>query len=82
MPPAPAVLDQRVNDVRDFLKVDEEVEARILGPDRKGRMVSLSLKEPSQGGSQKEAEGASSAPPSATLGDILKEKMGGSKSDS
>jgi small subunit ribosomal protein S1 len=77
------ISNERVNDVRDFLKVDEEVEARILGPDRKGRMVSLSLKEASSQSGQREAhEGSTPPPPNATLGDILKEKMGGSKSDS
>ncbi|MBX9587021.1 MAG: 30S ribosomal protein S1 [Gammaproteobacteria bacterium] len=76
------ISNERVNDVRDFLKVDEEVEARILGPDRKGRMVSLSMKDPSAQGSQREAQEGSAPPPSATLGDILKEKMGGGKSES
>ncbi len=76
------ISNERVNDVRDFLKVDEEVEARILGPDRKGRMVSLSMKDPQAQGSQREAQEGSAPPPSATLGDILKEKMGGGKSES
>jgi small subunit ribosomal protein S1 len=78
------ITNERVNDVRDFLKVDDEVEARILGPDRKGRMVSLSLKEAqAQSGGQREShEGATPPPPNATLGDILKEKMGGGKSES
>lgn len=69
------ISNERVNDVRDFLNVDDEVEARILGPDRKGRMVSLSLKEQSSGDDEEASE--MSAPPSATLGDIFKEKMGG-----
>lgn len=77
------ITNERVNDVRDFLKVDDEVEARILGPDRKGRMVSLSMKEPSaQSGAQRDShEGSTPPPPNATLGDILKEKMSGGKTD-
>lgn len=74
------ISNERINDVRDFLKVDEDVEARILGPDRKGRMVSLSLKEQSSGDEDESSE--STAPPSATLGDIFKEKMGGGGSSS
>ncbi len=77
------ISNERVNDVRDFLKVDEEVEARILGPDRKGRMVSLSLKDQSSGDDEDSSESSSSAgPPSATLGDIFKEKMGGGSNNS
>jgi small subunit ribosomal protein S1 len=77
------ISNERVNDVRDFLKVDEEVDARILGPDRKGRMVSLSLKDQSSGDDEDLSESSSSAgPPSATLGDIFKEKMGGGSSNS
>ncbi len=77
------ITNERVNDVRDFLNVDDEVEARILGPDRKGRMVSLSLKEAQAtgGGARDSQHEGSTAPPTATLGDILKEKMGGGKAD-
>jgi len=69
---------ERVEDARNVLKEGEEVEARIVGFDRKSRAVSLSIKaqevqeeKEAIKGFKKEAEAA--AP---TLGDLLKAEMG------
>lgn len=70
---ASEVTFERVKDVTEHLKEGEAVEAAITGVDKKTRMVGLSIK-----AMLKSGEGASSAGDadvSATLGDLLKEKM-------
>ena len=74
---------ERVEDVRQRLKIGDEVEAKFVGQDRKSRMLSLSIKakdyaEESEAmqeyNQQVAAEEASSAP--TTLGDLMKEQLG------
>lgn len=68
---------ENVKDVRDYLKVDETIEARVVAIDRKNRLMSLSLK-----AIQEEAkESRQQAPVSTTLGDLLKEQMGQKSGD-
>jgi len=71
---------ERVEDARTQLKVDDEVEARVTGMDRKNRVVALSIKakeahEEAEAVESYRSESESSAS-GTTLGDLLKEKMG------
>jgi small subunit ribosomal protein S1 len=71
----------RVEDARTMIKVGEEVEAKFINVDRKNRAIALSIKAKEV---HEEAEAVSSyksdssaAPVGTTLGELLKEKMGG-----
>ncbi|MBC7982255.1 MAG: 30S ribosomal protein S1 [Candidatus Obscuribacterales bacterium] len=70
----------RVEDARTLLKVGDEVEAKFTGVDRKGRTIALSIKAKDM---HEEAEAMQSynkseATTGTSLGDLLKEHMGGS----
>jgi small subunit ribosomal protein S1 len=72
----------RVEDARAVLKVGEEVEAKFTGVDRKSRTISLSIKAKEI---HEEAEAVQSyrsetAPSGTSLGDLLKEQIGGDRS--
>ncbi|HKJ77162.1 MAG TPA: 30S ribosomal protein S1, partial [Gammaproteobacteria bacterium] len=66
----------RVEDARTVLSEGDEVEAKIIGVDRKNRSINLSIKAKDM---HEEAEAVqdykSSAPANPTLGDLLKEKL-------
>ena len=71
----------RVEDARAVLKVGEEVEAKFTGVDRKSRTISLSIKAKEI---HEEAEAVQSyrsetAPSGTSLGDLLKEQIGGDR---
>ena len=76
---------KKVMDAREKLKIDDEIEARIINVNQKTRSISLSIKskdEPfdaestgKKASGQKDTSGKIAA---TTLGDLLKEKMGGS----
>jgi small subunit ribosomal protein S1 len=75
----------RVDDARTVLKVGEEVEAKFIGVDRKTRTITLSIKAKEM---HDEAEAVQSyrteSGPSASgtsLGDLLKEQIGGNERD-
>ena len=71
----------RVDDIRTVLKVGDEVEAKFVGVDRKKRIPSLSIKaKESDEEAQAIQEYATNAPAGATtLGDLIKEQMGGGR---
>ncbi len=77
---ASEITRERVEDVRMHLKEGQEVEAKFTGTDRKSRMLSLSIKAKDYAD---EAEAVSDysagneASGGATLGDLLKEQLGG-----
>src|SRR5262245_25630586 len=69
----------RVEDARTILKVDDEVEAKFTGVDRKGRTIALSIKAKEM---HEEAEAMQSyrtgdSSSGTSLGDLLKEHIGG-----
>jgi small subunit ribosomal protein S1 len=68
----------RVEDVRTVLKVGDAVEAKFMGVDRKNRTVTLSIKAKDY---EEEAEAlqdySSTGTATTSLGDLLKEQMGG-----
>ncbi|MDH3481153.1 MAG: 30S ribosomal protein S1 [Gammaproteobacteria bacterium] len=71
----------RVEDARTMIKVGEEVEAKFINVDRKNRAIALSIKakevhEEAEAVSTYKSD-ASAAPVGTTLGELLKEKMGG-----
>src|SRR5690606_7817398 len=72
---------ERVEDATKVLSVGQDVEARIIGMDRKNRSLSLSVKakEVHEEAQAIEEYGRGNTGSSATLGDLLKEHIGGSK---
>ncbi len=68
----------RVEDARTILKVGDAVEAKFTGVDRKGRTIALSIKAKDM---HEEAEAMQNyrtdAATGTSLGDLLKERMGG-----
>ncbi|AGA33467.1 SSU ribosomal protein S1p [Thioalkalivibrio nitratireducens DSM 14787] len=71
----------RVEDARTVLNVGDKIEAKFMGVDKKTRAISLSIKAKDV---QEEAEimqDYSSSTATTSLGALLKEKMGGGKSD-
>ena len=69
----------KVEDARNALKVDEEVEVKIISVDRKNRVIGLSIKakdmadEKEAVKSHKESEPATASP--TTIGDLIKAQM-------
>jgi len=71
----------RVEDARTVLKEGDDVEARFVGMDRKTRVINLSVKAKEM---QEEAQAVedysrSNSAGTTTLGDLLKEHIGGNK---
>jgi small subunit ribosomal protein S1 len=77
---AAEVAAEKVDDIHQYLKEGEEIEARIISVNHKDRMISLSIKVKSKEDFKKyqSSENAIIAP---TLGDILKEQMAAKESD-
>jgi small subunit ribosomal protein S1 len=61
---------EHVKDATQLLNVDDEVEAKVLGLDKKSRAVNLSIKE------MQPELGSSEAPANTKLADLLREQMG------
>ena len=71
---------ENVNDARSLVKIDEELEAKIISIDKKTRLISLSIKAKEEQDEkialdsyQSDSSAVSSG--STTLGELLKEKM-------
>ncbi|MCP4090872.1 MAG: 30S ribosomal protein S1 [Gammaproteobacteria bacterium] len=73
----------RVEDARTVLKEGEEIEARLIGLDRKNRIISLSIKakevHEEAAAVQSYKTDTAAVASGTTLGDLLKEQMGGSE---
>ncbi len=71
------VARERVEDVRNYLKEGDEVEAKFVGVDRKNRAISLSIKAKDFQDEAKVVQEYSrpSSAGTTTLGDLLKEQM-------
>lgn len=69
----------QIDDVRHFLKEGDEVEAKVIGIDRKKRIINLSIKaketEEEAAAIQDYSNASQQASVGATLGDLLKEQM-------
>ena len=65
---------EHIEDLREHLKVGEEISAKVIGIDRKHHVMNLSIKELHSDSSSRHQQ--SEEPQSATtLGDLLKEQM-------
>ncbi|MGA9851581.1 MAG: 30S ribosomal protein S1 [Gammaproteobacteria bacterium] len=73
----------RVEDARTVLKEGDEIEARFVGVDRKSRSISLSVKakEIQEEAQAMEDYGRNISSGTTTLGDLLKEHIGGGKEE-
>jgi len=73
----------RIEDARAVLKAGDEIEAKFLGVDRKNRTLSLSIKAKDMDEESAAIKGYSrdAQAGTATLGDILKQQMGGARKD-
>jgi small subunit ribosomal protein S1 len=79
---ASEIARDRVEDARSVLKEGQEVEARIVGVDRKTRQISLSIKaKDMQEEQQAMDEYRSTSGGGATLGDLLKDQLEQNKQD-
>jgi small subunit ribosomal protein S1 len=75
---ASEVSKEKVEDVREVLKVDEEVEAKVISFDKKSQMVVLSIRTKDMDDTDdkpKKAKAKQEPAPTATIGDILKQQM-------
>lgn len=66
------VAAERVKDANDYLKVGDEIDAKVTGFDSKNLVVNLSIKALTADNTE---AAAAEAPVNATLGDLLKEKL-------
>ena len=66
---ASEVSREKVKDAAELLKAGDSIEAKILGMDKKSRVINLSIKE-----LQPEL-GSSDAPANTQFGDLLKERI-------
>ena len=69
-----------VNDARSFVKIDEELEAKIISIDKKTRSISLSIKAKEEQDEKialdsYQSDSSTVTSGSTTLGELLKEKM-------
>lgn len=77
---ASEVSQDKVEDVRSVLKVGDEIEARVVGTDRKNRVINLSIKakdmaeEKAAVQDHKKQESDNAASPT-TIGDLIKAQM-------
>ncbi len=76
---ASEISEEKVEDARTALNVDDEIEAKIIGADRKTNTITLSMRSkdstPKPRSTTKKKEKSAEQPIKATLGDLLKAKM-------
>ncbi len=74
------IADSRVEDPREVLKPGDDVKAEIISIDQAERKIGLSIKSANRAGELAEVQGyATSSGPSATLGDVFRNKLKGLK---
>jgi small subunit ribosomal protein S1 len=76
---AAEISTDKVEDARTRLNIGDEIEAKIVGTDRKTHTITLSMKgkdaQPKKPKATKKKDSAADAPLKTTLGDLLKAKM-------
>ncbi len=77
---ASEISKDRVEDARTKLEVGEEVEAKIIGIDRKSRVITLSIKAKDVVDSESTADSKSQEQAPKTIGDLIKAQMEGNDS--
>ncbi len=65
----------RAAELTDEIKLDQQIDAFVVGVDRKGQVVNLSLKEVPKDKPEAKAPAKAEAVANTTLGDLLREKM-------
>lgn len=78
------LLEDRVKDMQEHLKVGDSVTANVAGVDRKNRLILLTMKpieEKAAKPSRAAPKADTAAPAATTLGDLFKEQMEGKKED-
>ncbi len=66
------IAPEKVSDINDYLKVGDEVEAKVMSVNHKDRMISLSIKARNVDDTKAQPE---DVPMKATLGDLMKQKI-------
>ena len=71
---------EKIDDARSLVKIDEELEAKIISIDKKTRLISLSIKAKEEQDEKialdsYQSESSATSSGSTTLGELLKEKM-------
>ena len=71
---------EKIDDARSFVKVNQEIEAKIINIDRKNRSVSLSIKAKEEHDEREaldtyQTDSSSKNTGATTLGELLKEKI-------
>lgn len=85
---ASEIAQEKVEDARTRLNVGDEIEAKIIGTDRKTHTITLSMKSKDKDAQPKKAvtkakkkDKAADGPLKTTLGDLLKEQMNNQDND-
>ncbi len=77
--------DERVENPKDFVKVGQALKAEIISIDSAERKIGLSFRGASRAEEVADAQGYSAGAPTATLGDVMRDKLavltGGKKKD-
>jgi small subunit ribosomal protein S1 len=68
--------DERVEDPRTLLKTDQVVKAEIISIDAAERKIGLSMRAAQRAGEMAEAQGYTAGTSGATLGDVMRQKLG------
>lgn len=76
------IAKERVEDASQYLKVGQDVEAKIIGTDRKGRSMQLSIKAKDEADQQEaladyNRQAGDAASGTTSLGALLRERLGG-----
>jgi small subunit ribosomal protein S1 len=67
--------DERVEDPKNFVKPGAELKAEIISVDTAERKIGLSFRGAARAGEVADAQGFSAGAPTATLGDVMREKL-------
>jgi small subunit ribosomal protein S1 len=68
--------EDRVSDPREVVKPGQKVQAEIISMDPSERKIGLSMKAAARQAEVADAQGYSGSAPSATLGDVMRQKLG------
>jgi small subunit ribosomal protein S1 len=69
--------DERVEDPKQFVKVGDSLKAEIISVDGAERKIGLSFRGAARAEEVADAQGFSAGGPTATLGDVMREKLAG-----
>ncbi len=67
--------DERVEDPKQFVKIGQSLKAEIIGVDTAERKIGLSFRGATRAEELADAQGFSGGVPTATLGDVMRDKL-------